>query len=242
MAKHLELRFSVGSDKVGALSSIWRVWSNNNSFVMATVRGMHGICKLTMHAKTRDDGGRWCSFGPEEEYYDKRMPELGIERNENRRALFTWQRPEGPVNGIAFALVVVVPRAFLHPQERPPAKPVIWVDLPDEGMAASVGFLFTRAEKLELRNVNQVLAAHPLPNGEAVVICVKHQPFDAAAFKAANEPRLNSSERKFLTAHQFEVGENLRGLFVATPEPSEGHAIVVDVGGLRFVPPNSVDG
>jgi hypothetical protein len=111
---------------------------------------------------------------------------------------------------------------------------------PDEGMAACVGFLFTRATEIELRGVNQVLAVHRLPDGEAVLVCVKHEPFDPDAFKAENEPRLNSSERKFLTARQLEAGmENLRGLFVATPETSEGHATLVDVGGMRVVPRNN---
>jgi hypothetical protein len=207
---------------------------------MATVRGMHGLCKLSLHAKSRGDGGRWCTFGPEKEYYEKRMPALGIERNESRRALFAWQRPEGPTNAGALALVVVAPRAFLYPQEHTPAEPIAWVDLPDEGMAACVGFLFTRATSMELRGLKQLLAAHRLPNGEAVLVCVKHEPFDPDAFRAANEPRLNTSEGKFLTAHRFESGmENLRGLLVATPDTSEGHATLVDVGGLRIAPRNN---
>jgi hypothetical protein len=177
MAKHLDLRFAVGSNAVGPVSSIWRVWPSNSSHVMATVRGMHGLCKLTLHAKTRVHRSRWCTFGPQKEYYEERMPELGIERNERRRALFTWQRPEGPTNTAALALVVVAPRAFLHPVEHKPAEPIAWVDLPDEGTAACVGFLFTRAANMELQNFNQVLAAHRLPNGEAVIICVKREPF-----------------------------------------------------------------
>jgi hypothetical protein len=70
MAKRLDLRFAVGSEAIGAVSSIWRVWSSNSSHVFATVSGMYGLCKLTLHAKTKADGGRWCTFGPEERYYD----------------------------------------------------------------------------------------------------------------------------------------------------------------------------
>lgn len=123
---------------------------------MATVRGMHGLCKLTLHAKTKADGGSWCTFGPEKEYYETRMPELGIERDESRRALFTWQRPEGPTDTAALALVVVAPRAFLHPQEQPPAEPTTWVGIPDKGMAACIGFLFTRATSIQLQNFKQL--------------------------------------------------------------------------------------
>jgi hypothetical protein len=72
-----------------------------------------------------------------------------------------------------------------------------------------------------------------------VLVCVKHEPFDPDAFKAENEPRLNSSERTFLTARQLEAGmENYVACF-ATPEPSEGHATLVDVGGMRVVPRNN---
>ena len=234
------MRFAVGSDEIGAVSSIWRVWSNNSSHVMATVRGMHGLCKLSLHAKTRADGGRWCTFGPEKEYYEHRMLELGIERTESRRALLAWQRPEGPTDTAALALVVVAPRAFLHPQEHTPAKPIAWVDPPEEDMAACIGFLFTRATKMELRGLNQVLAAHRLPNGESVLVVVKHEPFDADAFRAANESRLSTGEWRFLTPHKFETAiENLRGLFVTTPDTAKGHATLVDVGGLRIAPRTS---
>lgn len=65
-------------------------------------------------------------------------------------------------------------------------------------------------------------------------MCVKHEAFDDAAFKGHIEPRLNSSKVTFLTARQLEAGlENVRGLFVTTPEKSEGHATLVDVGGFR---------
>jgi hypothetical protein len=229
MSKRLDLRFAVGSEETGPLSSVWRVWSNNRSHVMATIRGMHGICKLTMHAKNKPDESPWCTFGPEKRYYEEQMPALGISQGDQRPLFPPWQRPEGRVDAAVPVFIVVVPHAFLRRGCRV-EKPVTWIDPPGEGMALHILFLYTRASEVALKGVNQLLAVHILPNGESVFVAVHEKPFDADAFRRGHEPRLNRSTPRFLTFNQdLREAQHLRALFIAPPEIPEGPATFVDV-------------
>jgi hypothetical protein len=224
----LHFKFAIGSQALGQLSPLWNVASSNTGHVMMSVRAMQKFCKLNMHAS------RWCSFGPTPQWYD-RMPDRGIARNEAKRALITWKRPEADAGTPKLGLIIVEPSAYLYARTEQASGPISWVPPPDNGMCAAIGILFTRAETIIVRDFAQVLGAAALCTGETVFICVKYEPFDMAAHQEANEPNFRNPRPRFLTDNRdLEGAGALDALLFDFPrEEREGHCTLTTVSGLR---------
>jgi hypothetical protein len=219
------VRVAVGTNRVAG-SATWRIWKGrNNDNIYAAQRDLAGSSKVTLHTN------RYCHIGltrQEAEYANR----AGL-TTATRPMLATWTRGEGPANGNATAVSLVIAHDLLSPG-LPVSDDVYFVDDPGPGKAIIIDLAFSRSpDNIEFGPLQWVLGRVALESGETFFVVASVIDFDLAAFIAKNPAVFNPTGANIF---QFcPPAEADRMCLVMRAEGYEGLVALLDVGGISFV-------
>jgi hypothetical protein len=220
------LRFAVG-DKGGVRSALWRVWKDEGKddiYVapsgVTSDGNIAGIAKISLHES------RKCTFGFTSQYQKK------IGGSAAERSAITWERKEGPMEGFAAAVSILISSEFLSDQATPYEKDMYLIGTPKGNGAVIIDMLFTRvpAGQLMLLPHQRELCRLPLSKGESFVVIAGYcDDFDHSLFAKSTLPLHEKTKRLGGWQEPDVELDQLRGAVVRLDEFTKTLRIV-DVG------------
>jgi hypothetical protein len=224
-----KVRFAFGKPD-GCHSGVWSALGRKGDYYIGA-RSIFSSTKISLHRSGI------CRLALTEKHF-KLLAERGLAQPEDR-PFVKWRRPPAPQIGAALAVVLVFPSPYMTLAEPVSStrKPVLTFEAARDGMAAEVGFFYSRedASSLEAKflDIGKPILRTDLDNGESVWIVVREAAFDPAVIPSVDQ--FNGTGGRLLDP-DFPIGierPNLTAMLWNTPKNGEPLRII-EISGLSL--------
>lgn len=214
------VRFAVGYNDRGALSSVWRIWKDRNKDdIYVAPRSVAGVLKGSLHASGL------CHFAVTAQHH-ARLPSAA-----GSRRITAWRRQATPTDGFVKVASILFASEFLSRNCAPIGREISLINPPEPGKAIIVDLLFARLAGEPLIMPHQRdLGRCTLSTGEQfLIIAGLVDDFDAGLFRRHFSPLQEATIPGFIIERENVDRDDLRGA-ILLPDLGDGVLKIVDIG------------